>query len=53
MEVHKGSIHFSPSDQFSHSVVSESLRPHEPQHVRPPCPSPTARVHPNPCLLSQ
>ena len=53
MEVHKGSIRFSPSDQFSHSVVSESLRPHEPQHTRPPCPSPTAGVHPNPCLLSQ
>ena len=27
--------------QFSHSVVSDSLRPHEPQHARPPCPSPT------------
>ena len=38
--------------QFSHSVVSGSLRPHEPQHTRPPCPSPTPRVHPNPCLLS-
>ena len=33
--------------QFSHSVVSNSLRPHEPQHSRPPCPSPTARVYPN------
>ena len=32
--------------QFSHSVVSDSLRPHEPQHARPPCPSPTPRVHP-------
>ena len=39
--------------QFSHSVVSDSLRPHEPQHTRTPCPSPTHRVHPNPCLLSQ
>ena len=29
------------SVQFSHSVVSDSLRPHEPQHTRPPCPSPT------------
>ena len=38
--------------QFSHSVVSDSLRPHEPQHAKPPCPSPTARVHPNPCPLS-
>ncbi|KAB0361352.1 hypothetical protein FD754_005508 [Muntiacus muntjak] len=29
-----------------------TLRPHEPQHARPPCPSPTPRVHPNPCPLS-
>ena len=35
--------------QFSHSVMSDSLRPHEPKHTRPPCPSPTSRVHPNPC----
>ena len=41
------------SVQFSHSVVSDSLRPHEPQHTRPPCPSPTPQVHPNPCPLSQ
>ena len=33
------------SVQFSHSVVSDSLRPHESQHARPPCPSPTPRVH--------
>ena len=33
--------------QFSHSVVSDSLRPHESQHVRPPCPSPTPGVHPD------
>ena len=39
--------------QFSHSVVSNSLRPHEPQHARPPCPSLTLRVHPNQCPLSQ
>ena len=38
--------------QFSCSVVSDSLRPHEPQHARPPCPSPTPGVHPNPCPLS-
>ena len=37
---------------FSHSVVSDSLRPHEPQHARSPCPSPTLGVHPNPCPLS-
>ena len=34
------------SDQISRSVVSDSLRPHESQHARPPCPSPTPRVHP-------
>ena len=38
--------------QFSCSVVSHSLRPHEPQNSRPPCPSPTPGVHPNPCPLS-
>ena len=32
------------SVQFSHSVVSDSLRPHESQHARPPCLSPTSRV---------
>ena len=41
------------SVQFSRSVVSDSLRPHEPQHTIPPCPSPTARVYPNPCSLSR
>ena len=40
------------SVQFSRSVVSESLRPHELQHTRPPCPSPTSRVYPNSCPLS-
>ena len=39
--------------QFSHSVVSDSFWPHELQHARPPCPSPTPRVHPNPCPLSR
>ena len=34
-----------PGLQFSCSVVSNSLRPHESQHARPPCPSPTPRVH--------
>ena len=37
--------------QFSHSVVSNSLWPHEPQHARPPCSSPTPGVYPNPCPL--
>ena len=41
------------SVQFSRSVVSDSLRSHEPQHTKPPHPSPTPRVHPNPCPLSQ
>ena len=41
------------SVQFSRSVVSDSLRPHELQHARPPCPSPTPGVHPNTCPLSQ
>ena len=39
--------------QFSRSVVSDSLRPHEPQHARPPCPSPTPRVHSDSCPSSQ
>ena len=38
---------------FSLSVVSNSLRPHESQHTRPPCPSPTPGVHPNSCSLIQ
>ena len=41
------------SVQFSHSVVSNSLRPQEPQHARAPCPSPTPGVSLNSCPLSQ
>ena len=41
------------SVQFSCSVVSDSLQPHGLQHTRPPCPSPTPRVYPNSCPLSQ
>ena len=41
------------SVQFSHSVVFDSLWPHEQQQARPPCPSPTPWVHPNSCPLSQ
>ena len=44
--------HFS-SVQFSRSVVSDSLRPRELQHARPPCPSPTPGVYSNSCPLSQ
>ena len=41
-----------PSVQFSHSVMSDSLQPHESQHARPPCPSPTPRVYSNSCPSS-
>ena len=41
------------SVQFSHSVVSDSLRPHESQHARLPCPSPTPGVHSDSRPLSQ
>jgi len=40
-------------DQFSCSVMSDSLRLHELQHARPPCPSPTPRAYSNSCSLSQ
>ena len=41
------------SVQFSRSVVSDALQPHESQHTRPPCPSPTPRVHSDSCPSSQ
>jgi len=41
------------SVQFSCSVVSDCLQPHESQHARPPCPSSTPRVHSNSCPSSQ
>ena len=41
------------SVQFSHSVMSDCLQPHEPQHARPPCPSPTPGAYPNSCPSSQ
>ena len=47
------SWHFLKSVQFSHSVMSDSLRPHELQHARPPCPSPTPRVHSHSCASSR
>ena len=47
---HQGSSSHTSSVQFSRSVMSDSLRPYELQHSRPPCPSPG--VHPNSCPLS-
>ena len=47
-ELHWTSSPGSPPVQFSCSVLSNSLQPHEPQHNRPPGPSPTPGVHPNP-----
>ena len=44
---------YMKSVQFSCSVMSDSLRPHEPQHTRPPCPSPTPGVHPDSYPLSR
>ena len=44
---------YAQSVQFSHSVMSDSLRPHELQHARPPCPSPTPRVYSNSCPSSR
>ena len=41
------------SVQFSRSVVSDSLLPHESHHAMPPCPSPTPGVHPNSCPSSR
>ena len=41
------------SVQFSHSVMSDSLKPHEMQQARLPCPTPTPRVHPDSCASSQ
>ena len=46
--VHCSTIYNSQAiRQFSRSVMSDSLQPHEPQHTRLPCPSPTPRIHPN------
>ena len=50
---HKRWLYTWTSVQFSCSVMSNYLWPHEPQHARPPCPSPTPGVHPNPCPLSR
>ena len=47
-----GSFSSVQSVQFSLSVVSDALRPHELQHARPPCPSPTPGVHSDSCPSS-
>ena len=47
------SLSLSHLVQFTQSVMSNSLQPHELQHARPSCPSPTPGVHPNSCSLSQ
>ena len=49
----KSKMQYLGSVQFSHSAVSNSLQPHELQHSRPPCPSPTPGVHTNPCPLGR
>jgi len=47
---YRDSVQFSSVQSL---VVSDSLRPHESQHTRPPCPSPTPRVYSDSCPLSQ
>ena len=49
-DLHVLNVEFSV--QFSCSVMSNSLRPHESQHTRPPCPSLTPGVYPNPCPVT-
>ena len=49
----EGNLWSLQSVQFCRSVVSHSLRPHESQQARPPCPSPAPGGHPNLCPLSQ
>ena len=48
----RGMVFWFSSVKFSRSVVSDSLWPHELQHARPPCPSPTPGIHPYPCPSS-
>ena len=50
---HMIGVSLTHSVQFSHSVVSNSLRPHESQHTRPRCPSPTPGVYSNLCPSSR
>ena len=52
MLVLEGLVGIHLFSQFSRSVISDSLWPHELQHARPPCPSPTPGVYSNSCPLS-
>ena len=52
-QIKKKITYIAISVQFSRSVVPDSLRPHKPQHARPPCPWPTSRVYPNSRPLSR
>ena len=54
LNLRSASLPSNPAVQFSSVAQScqTLLGPHEPQHARPPCPSPTPGVHPNPCALS-
>ena len=52
LRLYSDNVTFS-SVQFSRSVLSDSLRPHESQHARPPCPSQTPGVHSDSCPSSQ
>ena len=53
MNKHTACHRVNVSVQFSRSVESDSLRPHEPQHTRPPCPLLTPGVYPSSCPLSR
>ena len=53
LNIQKTKIMASGPIQFSCSVVSNSLQPHEPKHIKPTCPSPTPRVHSDSCPSSQ
>ena len=54
MEISKLVLRYKISSvQYGCSVLSDFLQPHWLQHTRPPCPSPTPGVHPNPCPLSR
>ena len=52
MRINKNYLRIYMCNQFSLSVVSDSLWPHESEHTRPPCPSPTPGVYPNSCASS-